>query len=139
MTGDLFINGKDAYTTWGMSLTDGSVSKLMTPPPMKAVIENKSRIEDGKRVINSNAKVDERDFTLEVHFTAKSKDDFFAKYESFCNELATGVLNIRTRYQPTVLYKTNYLSCNQFSEFMFGIAKFTLKLNEPNPKDRSLE
>ena len=35
------------------------------------------------------------------------------------------------------IYKTIYLSCNQFTQFMRGIASFSLKLNEPNPKDRS--
>lgn len=138
MKGDLFINGKDAYDTWGISLTDGSISTLMTPAPMKSIIENKSRTDDGKRVINNNPRIDERDLTLQVHFSAKDKDDFFAKYQSFCQELAGGVLEIKTKYQPDVLYRTNYLSCSQFSEFMFGIAKFSLKLNEPNPANRSL-
>lgn len=137
MKGDLYINGKDAYDTWGISLTDGAISALMTPAPQKSIIENKSRNEHGKRVLNSNPKVDERDINLQIHLTASTKEDFFAKYESFCNELATGSLKIKTKYQPSVIYKTNYLSCNQFSEFMFGIAKFTLKLNEPNPMDRS--
>lgn len=139
MTGDLFINGKDAYTTWGMSLTDGAVSTLMTPAPMKSIIENKSRTEHGKRVVNYNPKLDERDMSLQVHFSANTKEEFFSRYESFCNELATGALEIKTRYQPNVVYRTNYISCSQFSEFMFGIAKFTLKLNEPNPMNRNLE
>lgn len=139
MKGDLFINGKDAYDTWKLSLTDGSISTLMTPAPMKSIIENKSRTDHGKKVINNAPKLDERDITLQVHFKANSKEEFFSRYESFCQELAKGTLEIRTKYQPTVVYRTNYLSCSQFSEFMFGIAKFTLKLNEPNPMNRSVE
>lgn len=139
MRGELFINGKDAFDTWGISLTDGSISSLMTPAPQKPLIENKSRNEHGKRVINTNPKVDERDLSIQIHLTAKDKEDFFAKYESFCEELAKGVLEIRTKYQPTVLYRTNYLNCSQYGEFMFGIGKYTLKLNEPNPMNRSLE
>ena len=28
---ELFINGKDAYTTWGISMDDTALSALMTP------------------------------------------------------------------------------------------------------------
>ena len=116
-----------------------SLSALMTPAPMKEFVENSSRLEHGKRVITSDPKVDERNITLEIHLTARDKDSFFSKYLSFCDELSTGVLNIRTKYQPNVVYKTVYLSCSQFSQFMQGIAKFSLRLCEPNPKDRSLQ
>ena len=138
MTGELFINGKDAYTSWGVSMDDTSLSALMTPAPSKEFIENKSRLEHGKRVVRNNPKVDERDLTLQINLTAKDETQFFNRYLSFCEELETGSLNIRTKYQPTVLYRTTYLSCNQFSQFMRGIGKFVLKLNEPNPKDRNL-
>lgn len=138
MTGELFINGKDAYTTWGISMDETSLSALMTPPPSKTFIENKSRLEHGKRIIRTNPKVDERDLTLQINLTAKNEEQFFARYLSFCVELETGSLNIRTKYHPDILYRTTYVSCQQFSEFMRGIGKFVLKLNEPNPKDRNL-
>ena len=56
MIGELFINGKDAYTTWGISMDDTSLSALMTPAPNKDLVENKSRLEHGKRVITDNPK-----------------------------------------------------------------------------------
>lgn len=136
MIGELFINNKDAYTTWGISLDETSLSTLMTPVPNKDFIENKSRLESGKRVTTDNPQVDDRSFALQIHLTASDKTQFFSRYESFCKELATGVLNIKTSYQPGVVYKTIYQSCSQFSQFMGGIGKFTLKLNEPNPADR---
>ena len=139
MTGELFINNKDAYTTWGISMESTSLSALMTPAPMKDFIENSSRLEHGKRVITSNPKINERNITLEIHLTAKNKESFFERYLSFCEELATGVLNIKTKYQPDIVYKTIYLSCNQFSQFMQGIGKFALKLCEPNPNDRNID
>lgn len=138
MRGDLFINGKDAYDNWGIIMNDTSLSALMTPAPNKAFIENKSRLEDGKRVVASNPKKDERNLTLQIEIVAPDKDTFFARYDSFCNELDTGILDIKTKYQPNVTYRTIYLSCSQFSEFMQGIGKFVLKLNEPNPKNRDL-
>lgn len=138
MKNELIINGKDAYTTWGISMDTSSLSALMTPPPMKGFIENKSRLEHGKRVITSNPRIDERNITLTFNLTAKNEEQFFSRYNSFCEELAIGVLNIKSKYQPDVVYKTIYLSCNQFTQFMRGIAKFSLKLIEPNPKDRSI-
>lgn len=138
MTGELHINGKDAYTTWGISMDDTALSTLMTPAPNKDFIENKSRMEHGKQVICSNAKIADRSLTLPINLTAQDEAQFFARYALFCEELATGVLNIKTKYQPNVTYKTIYLSCSQFSQFMRGIGKFSLKLNEPNPKDRTV-
>lgn len=137
MVGELFINGKDAYTEWGISMDASSLSALMTPAPNKELIENKSRLEHGKRVITSNPKKDERDLTLTINLTARNEVQFFDRYASFCEELETGVLNISTRYQPGIVYKTIYLSCSQFTQFVRGIANFSLKLNEPNPKDRN--
>lgn len=133
MKDELFINGKDAYFTWGISMDNTSLSALMTPAPNKELIENKSRLEDGKQVIIENARIDERTLTLAFNLTAKDENDFFAKYESFCEELGAGLLYIRTKYQPNVVYRTIYLSCNQFTQFMRGIGKFTLKLCEPLP------
>lgn len=137
MEGQLFINNKDAYTTWGISMDTSSLSALMTPAPNKEFIENSSRLEHGKRVITSSPKVDARDITLTINLTAKNEQQFFDRYLSFCSELGTGVLNIKTSFQPNVVYRMIYLSCSQFTQFMRGIASFSLKLNEPNPKNRN--
>lgn len=137
MKGELFINGEDAYLQWGISMDDTSLSELMTPPANKAFIENESRLQHGKQVLVANQKLDQRNLTLQINLTAPTEEQFFARYSSFCEVLATGVLHIQTKYQPGVVYKTIYLSCGQFSQFMRGIGKFSLKLNEPNPNDRT--
>lgn len=136
--GELYINGVDAYTEYGMSLESSALSALMTPPPNKELIENKSRLEHGKRVVNVNPKVDERELNLQFHITAKSRNDFFEKYSKLCGLLESGNIEIKTSYQSDVLYRMNYISCTQFSQFRLGMAKFTLRLNEPNPKNRSV-
>jgi len=137
--GELFINGVDAYTQWGISLTSKGLSALMTPPPSKEYIENKSRLEHGKRVIVENVKVDERNVNLPFHMTAKTEEDFLENYSKFCEVLSGGKMEIKTKYQPNTVYRTNYISCNQFSEYRLGIAFFTLVLNEPNPMKRNVE
>lgn len=50
MKDELRINGKDAYTTWGISMDNNALSELMTPSSNKTFIENESRLEHGKRV-----------------------------------------------------------------------------------------
>lgn len=137
MKEELYINGKDAYTTWGISMDDTALSELMTPSANKALIENESRMEHGKRVVVAKPKIDSRNLTLQINLTAPNEGLFFERYNSFCQELATGVLEIETKYQPDVVYKTIYQSCSQFSQFMRGIGKFVLKLYEPNPNDRT--
>ena len=42
MKEELFINGKDAYVEWGISMDNTSLSALMTPAPNKAFIESES-------------------------------------------------------------------------------------------------
>lgn len=137
--GELHINGQDAYTTWGISFDQTALSTLMTPSPNKAYIENKSRLEDGKRVIVHNPKVDERSVTLTFNLTAKNEDEFFTRYNSFCEELKNGYIEIKTKYQENVVYRMVYESCTQFSQLIREIAKFSLKLTEPDPTDRGIE
>jgi len=134
--GELFINGKDAYTTYGVSLTDGGLSALMTPPPMKELIESTYRKKHGKVIIPKDVKMDSRDINLEMHLTAPDKATFFSRYSAFCSELAKGVLTINTKYLSGVYFRVIYLSCTQFTEFVQEMAKFTLKLNEPDPSNR---
>ena len=135
---ELWINGADAYTTWGVSLSDTALSALMTPAPNKAYVSNKSRLEDGKKIVINNPKVDERSVSINIHLTAPTAQEFYNRYNAFCTEvLAKGKVDIKTKYQPNVVYHMVYESCTQFSQFMQGIAKFTLKLVGPNPNNRT--
>lgn len=139
LKGQLYINGMDAYTTWGIFLEETALSALMTPAPNKEFISNKYRSKDGKTVVKHNPRLDERDITITFNMTAKDADTFMANYAKFCEEvLANGELVIRTRFQPNVWYRCIYLSCNQFSQFIQEMAKFSLKLNEPDPSDRGV-
>lgn len=139
MTGELYINGKDAYTEYGMSLEDGAISALLTPPSLKEFVENESRIENGKKIIIGYPVYDARDVSLAFHIVAPTKEAFFAKYQALCAVLQKGIVKIKTKYQADTVYKFVYNSCTQFSQYSFGIAKFTLKLTEANPADRTGE
>lgn len=137
LKGQLYINGKDAYTTWGIFMDDTALSALMTPVPNKEFISNKYRAKNGKRVIVHNPCLDERDITIGFNMTAKNKATFLTNYAKFCNEvLAEGEIVIHSSFQSDVWYRCIYVSCTQFSQFVQELAKFSLKLNEPDPSDR---
>lgn len=136
--GELYINNKDAYETWGLSMEDGGLSALMTPAPMKEMPESKRRTSAGKRIYTRNIVQDERELTLPIHITARTKDAFFELYSAFCDDvLAGGYLRITTKYQEGVVYRCRYLSCTQFNEYVGKMAKFSLKLVEPDPTNRA--
>jgi hypothetical protein len=136
MKNELWINDKDAYLTWGVRLSDTSLAALMTPNPMKEYIENKSRLEPGKRVLNVDPKVDERSLTLVLSLTAKDKAEYLTRYQSFCQELEKGAFTLKTKWQDDV-YHLMYTSCSSFTQYINGLAKISLKCDEPNPKNRS--
>lgn len=134
--GQLIINGMDAFAMWGVSLSDGAKAVLMQPVALKERVSNESRLEHGKRYINTATKKASREFTLEMHMTSSSWSDYLAKYAAWNEMLMNGTLNIVTSWQAGVVYKCLYVSCTQFAEYG-GLAKFAIRLVEPNPDDRT--
>lgn len=76
---DLLINEKDAFATWGVRMGEGFLDVIGASAPMKDFIENKSRLEHGKRVIINNPKVDEREITLSFTIEGSSQSDYQSK------------------------------------------------------------
>lgn len=128
----------DAFKQWGMSMDSTALSNLMTPAPLKGMVENKSALENGKRVDRDNRKLDERTLTLGFSMWATSKETFLSNYSNFCtNVLAAGKIDLRTKYQSSVEYHLDYLSCQSFGEYAREMAKFVLRVGEANPGSRS--
>ena len=107
----------------------------MMPPPLKDYVSNTNAGINGKQVLGT-PKVAERDVIIEMSITAASRDDLLAKLTAFIEVLKGGSLRIKTKYNSDV-YKMLYISCSQLSTFLNRTAVFTLRLNEPNPNDRS--
>lgn len=139
--GQLYINNIDAYERYGISMDNNALSVLMTPPSKKEWITNEVRDEDGTRYLTGAyaPKKASRDVTININLTAPNEQEFYRRYELFCNEvLESGIVNIRTSFQPNVVYRCKYESCTQFTQFRREMALFSLKLTENNPADRSL-
>lgn len=138
MKGDLIINRKDAFTTWGIRMGEGFLDALGSSVPMKDFIENKSRLEHGKRVIISNPKLDEREITLSFTIEGISQSDYQAKKKAFFEELYKGVIDIQVPLVGAEIYHLIYLGKNityaQSLDRTFG--KVSAKFSEPNPDNR---
>lgn len=139
MTGELFINGKDAWDVWGVNMGDGFPSAIDAFVPMKGYIENEERSQNGKSVLLSLRRVAARDVTLK--FTVKGKDaaDFRNKRNAFEQELQSGFASINVPELGTQVYHLIYTgksvsyAMNRARTFCTMSAKF----EEPNPANRA--
>ena len=138
MTGDLFINGKDAYATWGVNMGNGFLDALDAPLPMKEYIENSSRAEHGKQVITANARVDSREVTLEFTIAGTSEQDYRAKKNAFCAELQEGALALRVPALGTQSFRLVYTgkSAGYGLSLDRCFGRISAKFTEPDPTDR---
>lgn len=139
MKGELIINGKDAWTQWGVNMGEGFIDTLDAPLPMKEYIENESRLEDGKRVLTSNVKKDSREITLSFTITGTSESDYRSKKKAFETELYNGALTISVPKISGDVYYLIYTGKN----VSYGLSldrcfgNFSAKFEEPNPSDRT--
>ena len=136
---DLLINTQDAYTTGGVRMGEGFLDVLGASSPMKEFIENKSRLEHGKRVIINDPKIDEREITLSFTIEGNSQSDYQAKKKAFFEELYKGVVDIQVPANSNEIYHLIYLGKSvayaQSLDHTFG--KISAKFNEPNPANRT--
>ena len=136
---DLLINTQDAYTTWGVRMGEGFLDVLGASSPMKEFIENKSRLEHGKRVIINDPKIDEREITLSFTIEGNSQSDYQAKKKAFFEELYKGVVDIQVPANSNEIYHLIYLgkSVAYAQSFDQTFEKISAKFNEPNPANRT--
>lgn len=136
--GELNINGLDAYEHYHLSLTDGGKAELMTPAPNKDRAHNSSRLRHGQEIASAIERKDKREIALPMHITARTSVQGLAYYNAFCAVLDAGTVNIELSSLPNVMFRCKYLSCSNFTEFRNQMFRFTLKLEEPNPANRSV-
>lgn len=79
-----------------------------------------------------------RDITLEIGLSAPNITEFYTRYANFISELTSGWLRIASpKFLPNVVFNCRYVSSTQFTNYNGRIAKFILKLEEPNPNNRT--
>lgn len=134
---DLIINGYDAFEEWGVKMGDGFLDNLGGFVPMKAYIENSSRLEHGKRVMVKNARVDSREVTLGFTIEGENPGDFILKKKSFQAELMKGNVNVQVPSRGELCYRLVYLRGMSYAQSIDGcFCKVSVKFDEPNPMNR---
>lgn len=147
MTQLLYINGLDAYATWGVFLAEDKPSErrnyaqLLTPPPTKARQAVSFAEEDGERLPRDLAPAhDARDLTLTFALTAPSKSAFLTRYSAFLQALKTGQkgwleLRLTELAKTYTLYYLSASSYRQLTPLEGGAvaALIDIKFREPKP------
>ena len=78
----------DAYDTYGMSLEDGALSKIITPAPHKAPVTSSGVTSHGRAMLGSSiGKKDGRTMSFDVHFTGATEAQFLTRYYAFCQQV----------------------------------------------------
>lgn len=140
MRGDLIINGKDAYDTWGVRMGEGFLDALLAPSQMKEYIQNKSRLEHGKRiVVETIPKQDARSLTLQFTIDGKNREDFIQKQMAFFSELYKVAIEIKVPAIGEQVYKLLYTGKSVSYDIGTSrtFAKIASKFEEANPNNRN--
>lgn len=136
MEGDLYINGQDAWETWKVAMGDGFIGNILAPAGMKDLVENDSRLENGKRVIYTNPKVASRDVTLTFNIHGDTVSEYLTNYKAFVAVLQAGKVTLNV---PAV-GMTFTLVYKKSTSFALGVSrvnsKLSVKFEEPDPTDR---
>ena len=134
MIGELFINDKDAYSTWKVTLEEGSFAKLLKPSDPSAYAFNDVRSQPALQVFNKNYQPKERSFFLVLCFTTSSEIEFLTLYRSFIKELEKGYLKLVV---PALKegYYLRYDGCQDLG-YHGRIGKLATKFIEDNPSNR---
>ena len=138
MRGDLYINGRDAWETWGVNMGDGFLDVIDGFAPMKDYIENESRLEDGKRVVKVVPKIASRDLTLHFTIIGDNQRDYRNKRVAFEEELKNGFVDVRVPVLGEQVYHLIYLG--KSVAYAMNVARtfctVSAKFEEPNPANR---
>lgn len=136
VTTKLYINGNDAYASYGLSLDgDGGLDALLAFRPLKEPVVNKNVTAEGAVVVCGTGLLDERTVSVPVHIVARSYADFLryrtALFTLLTHEASGGkkkgelevvVKNVwRSGYQTTSeeIFKSTmyYISCSQYTQY----------------------
>jgi hypothetical protein len=141
MTGEMFINGTDIYTAYGVTPLRGTYSALFEPVVPKSPIVTDIDTEDGEKVyFQATPPVQARSFIMPVALVAGNSADFFEKKTAFESLIGSGLLTI-TSNKFSQVFRCYLEECPQYSQLTPVTsskmsALINLKLREINPKNR---
>ena len=129
MIGDLYIDGKDAYSKYGVCILDGGYAELVAMPQLKTITTNDWQEEDGVEADLSEPVLDTRNIQLKV-----SADNRDSRYFTLIELLSDGayhtfeVLNIGRTFRLRLASVT-------VSSYIMDFALLTMKFADDFPLD----
>ena len=136
MKGELTLNGKDAWTEYGIEMLFGAYAALICPAAAKEYVTNESRTEDGKEYA-PGMRFDERSLSLPMGIRASDRSEFYDRFTRFVKDVCgAGDITISTKYDNNI-YRCKYRSVTALTEYNGRKGTFTLNLTEKDPTDRS--
>ena len=136
MKGELFFNGTDAWTAYGIEMQFGAYAALISPAPAKDYVTNGSRTEHGVEYA-PGTRIDEHSIALPLGMRAADRASFFRAFARFVGEVCqAGDITVTTKYDGNA-YKCKYKSVTALAEYNGRKGTFALNLVEPDPTDRT--
>ena len=134
----IYINGKNAYTEWGVMPDGENIDALLLPAAAKEHIENDSRLQNGVEIIQST-KVAARDVQIVINIKAPNLQVFAERLQSFTEELTKGTVVLATSSLPGTAFRLTYESCSRLTQYNGRLGKFYVKFREADPTNRTAE
>lgn len=127
LTGRLLIDGKDAYSEWGVFVTDGGYASLAAMPSLKALESNDWQEEDGTEYDLSAPVLDTRELTLPLAFR-----DVLDGFPSLLAALSDGAYHA---FEFQAIGRTAVLRLVAHTDMQkaFDLGKATLRLADDFP------
>lgn len=127
MKGRLYIDGKDAYTEYGVYVIQGGWNELIAYPPLKPVATNDWQEEDGIEADLSSPILDSREVSLKVAFSG-----LYSRFDLFIELLSDRAYHTFECTYIRRSYRLRLVSLPNFEEAeLLGMA--TLKLADDFP------
>ena len=123
MTGKLFIDGLDAYTTYGVFVGQGGYSGVISAPALKPFETNEWPDEDGIEPDLSEPALDSKEFTIQF---------FGGDVEGLIGALMTGAYH-EWNFAEIGLIKELRLVSNESYNNINGLRSFSLRLSDDFP------
>lgn len=142
MIGKLYVNGIDAFSTWGVTFEDGAYEKLLAGDSMKDYITNESRSINGVQVLIKDPRLKERDVTV-TFIVMKTGTSFLSNFNNFVSVLRNGKI-VEGKIYPLDIYvvdlgmtfKLIYQASISLNQANLKFGKLAVKFLEPNPASR---
>lgn len=137
MTGELYINGKDAFTEWGVNMGEGFLDTLLEPCSLKSYVQNESRLEHGKHIIIDEPRFASREITLQFVLRQDTQSAFTTAKQAFLALLYAGAITISVPQASAEVFRLVFTKSTSYAlNTDRTLCKISAKFVEPNPTDR---